>query len=144
MIPAMLFRNEQVRSDPALASRGARKLVVTQLYPASERLADEVVWRAPASPHQPCAVYVMPDTEIAVFNQHAQQTRHCHRVGTEIYMVIDGDMSIEVEGDIYRLSAGDMLIVSPGAYHQVQRDGQFLCRVITVNCGGAADKYPAF
>ncbi|WP_428937849.1 cupin domain-containing protein [Fontivita pretiosa] len=143
MIPALLFRNDELRNDPALKMRGARKLVVTQLNPASERIADEVVWRAPASPVERCAVQVMPDTEVAVFNQHAQQTRHCHRLGTEMYMVLEGMMTIEVEGEMYQLAAGDMIIVNPGARHEVKRLGQFLCRVVTVHCGGAADKYSA-
>lgn len=137
MLPAIVYRLEETRSDPALGTRGARKLLVTELYAGSEVPADRIEWRAA----MPCPVQVMRDTELAVFNEKARQTRHCHRAGTEIYMVMDGQMCIEVEGQDYQLSAGDVIVVNPGAYHQVKQEGSFLCRVITVNCGGGADRH---
>lgn len=71
----------------------------------------------------------------------AKQTRHWHKIGTEIYLLLEGAMAIEVEGSEYRLQPGDMIVVNPGAHHKVSRDGEFLCRVITVNCGGPDDRY---
>jgi mannose-6-phosphate isomerase-like protein (cupin superfamily) len=50
-------------------------------------------------------------------------------------------MTIEVEGSEYRLQPGDMMVVNPGAHHKVIRTGAFLCRVITVNCGGPDDRF---
>ena len=56
-------------------------------------------------------------------------------------MVMEGEMVIEVDGKEYPLLAGDMIVVNPGATHQVKPEGtEFLCRVVTVNCGGDADK----
>jgi mannose-6-phosphate isomerase-like protein (cupin superfamily) len=142
-LPALLIRLDAVRNDPALqpGRRGARKLLVTELYEAKEKEACELVWSPPRGSDK-CPVQLMPDTEIAVFTHHASQDRHCHRQGTEIYAVIEGEMTIEVEGVSYPLSAGDMIVVNPEARHQVRPQGQaFLCRVVTVNCGGASDKY---
>jgi hypothetical protein len=35
-----------------------------------------------------------------------------------------------------------MIVVNPPAVHEVKRQGmRFLCRVVTVNCGGPADKH---
>lgn len=142
---ALLVTLDAVRRDPALApsGRGARKILVTEIRRESEADATDVTWQPPA-PGSPCPVQIMPDTEVAVFNQHASQDRHRHLAGTEIYMVLEGRMTIEVEGHDYALSPGDMIVVNSGATHQVKPEGtQFLCRVVTTNCGGAADKEKA-
>jgi mannose-6-phosphate isomerase-like protein (cupin superfamily) len=140
---ALVVRLEAVKRDDALrlGERGARKILVTEIYPAKEIEAREVMWNSPAGEDK-CPVRVMTDTEIAVFNHIASQDRHYHKTGTEIYMVLEGMMVIEVEGEDYALSAGDMIVVNPGARHEVKPEGtEFLCRVVTVNCGGASDKY---
>ncbi len=141
---AFLVSKEAVKCDPALAvgARGARKLMVTELYETKERVADDVKWVPPKSGEK-CAVQVMMNAEIAVFNQLASQDRHYHEKGTEIYIVIEGEMKIEVDGIDYKLQDSDMIIVNPKAIHEVKvKPGEsvFLCRVITLNCGGALDK----
>ena len=141
---ALVVRLEAVKRDAALRAggRGARKILVTEIYPARECEAADVDWTPPEDDVGLCPVQVTGDTEIAVFTQAATQDRHYHRTGTEIYMVLEGTMIIEVEGEDYTLSAGDMIVVNPGAIHEVKPEGtEFLCRVVTVNCGGAADKY---
>lgn len=123
-----------------MAIRGDRKLLVTKLYPGKEEPATSVHWQPPAASAQ-CPVLLMKDTELALFDQTAKQTRHCHKRGTEIYELLEGRMTIEVEGTDYMLTPGDMIIVNPGSFHQIRREGEFLCRVITVNCGGASDRF---
>ena len=140
--PALLVTLDAVKRDPALAAsgRGARKLLVTGMRRDSETDATGVAWQPPASGER-CPVQATRDTEVAIFNQHASQDRHRHRAATEIYMVLEGRMTIEVEGCDYLLGAGDMIVVNPGATHLVKPGGaQFLCRVVTANCGGALDK----
>ena len=88
-----------------------------------------------------CPVILMRDTEFAIFTEHAKQTRHRHMIGTEIYTLIEGEMTIEVEGTPYHLSPGDTIVVIPGAFHEVKRDTSFVCYVLTVNCGGVRDRY---
>lgn len=142
-LPALFVRLDEVRKDPVLQAgrRGARKLLVTKLYESKEKEACDTVWSPPQGPDK-CSVQLMPDSEIAVFTHLASQDRHYHKKGTEIYMVLEGEMTIEVEGVNYPLSAGDMIIVNPEAKHEVKPQGKkFLCRVVTVNCGGASDKY---
>lgn len=140
-MPSALFVSlESVRTDPALQKRGDRKIMVTELYPAGERLATEVHWQPVAAPGK-CPVQLMADTEVAVFNETAKQSRHCHRSSTQLYSVLEGSMLIEVEGAEYHLAPGDLLVVNPGACHEVRRQGRFLSRVVTVNCGGNADKF---
>lgn len=141
----LLVRLEAVKRDAALArgGRGARKLLVTELYAAAESEAAEVEWGPPAGSGK-CPVQVTSNVEVAVFTQDASQERHFHRAATEIYTVLEGEMRIEVEGVDYRLRAGDMIVVNPGAAHEVKPRGtEFLCRVVTANCGGRADKYAA-
>jgi mannose-6-phosphate isomerase-like protein (cupin superfamily) len=140
--PALCVTLYAVKNDPALRARGARKVLVTRLRPATERPLRQSRWRASAPPGR-CPVLVTRDTECACFTERAEQTRHCHRRATEIYLVVEGQMTLEVEGTDYALHPGDMLVVLPGSYHEVQRRGRFLCRVMTLNCRGVADKYKA-
>lgn len=138
--PAILFSLQAAKSDPALQTRGDRKIMVTELYATKEELATESRWRHETSLGK-CPVLVMKDTESAVFTQVAKQTRHHHKIGTEIYLLMEGRMMMEVEGAEYTLLPGDTLIVLPGAWHQIRREGEFLCRVFTVNCGGPKDRF---
>ena len=105
--------------------------------------ASDIDWSPPIGDDK-CSVQLMHDTEIAVFNQRARQDRHFHKVGTEIYMVLQGKMVIEVEGKNYELSQGDMIVVNPGVVHAVKPEGtEFLCRVVTVNHPGTTDRFEA-
>ena len=142
MIPALLVTLSETKQDPALQppNRGDRKIIVTEVYREKEQLPNDVRWHAPTAPVK-CPVLPMQATEFAVFTQQAKQSRHCHMVGTEIYTVIEGKMTIEVEGTDYTLSRGDVIIVRPGAFHEVRRVEEFLCYVITINCGGRNDRY---
>ena len=142
---AIIVTNDASLRDPALqaGTRGARKLLVTEIFEHKEQLASDIVW-APPSENAKCSVQLMPDTEVAVFNQFANQDRHYHREGTEIYIVVQGTMVIEVAGQDHKLSAGDMIVVNPDTVHAVKPEGtEFLCRVVTVNCGGEKDKFLA-
>lgn len=122
-------------------NRGARKVLVTKLISDSEEMAQEVIWHPPKAT-QKCPVQVMTDTELAHFNQEAPRDRHYHKLATEIYMVIEGTMHINVDAEDHSLSVGDMMIINPPTVHQVNpNEGKFLCRVVTVNCAGETDKY---
>ncbi len=65
--PALLIRARSVISDPALqpGARGARKLLVTEVFQAKERVATETVWSPPREGEK-CPVQVMSDTECSV------------------------------------------------------------------------------
>ncbi len=144
-LPALLVTWEAIKRDTTLqaGSRGARKILVTKLHPEKEEEATKVVWLPPVGSDK-CPVQIVGNIEVAIFTQHATQERHHHKMGTEFYMVLAGKMVIEVENKLYTLSAGDMLVVNPGAVHQVKPEGtEFTCRVITANCGGSSDKYAA-
>lgn len=141
--PSLLVKFDAIKSDPALkeGERGARKIIVTELCDKKEIIAFESNWK-PASPPDKCPVQVMKDTEVAVFNQHAAQDKHYHAIGTEIYMVLEGNMTIEVENEEFQLHIGDMIVVNPNSIHEVKPDrSNFICRVITVGCCGESDKY---
>lgn len=140
--PAIVFRMSEARKDCALLGPGDRKQIVTQLYSDIERPADQSEWKAPASSELP-QVLIMKDTESAVFTENARQERHYHAVGTEMYLVLEGEMRIDVGDTIYSLTSGDLIVVNPKTGHEVKREGSFLCRVITVNCQGPEDKFVA-
>jgi mannose-6-phosphate isomerase-like protein (cupin superfamily) len=140
---SLFITRDSLRNDPQLktGSRGERKILVTEVYEKTEYPAKTDTWLPPAG-NEICPVQIMQDTELAVFNQHASQDRHYHKRGTEIYMVSEGSMKMEVEGKIYFLQPGDMIVINPGTFHEVKPEGtEFLCRVVITNCGGKNDKY---
>ena len=141
-IPALVITKEAVQNDQALrpGARGARKLLVTTLLAQKEQQASDIKWSPPVGDAK-CSVQSMQDTELAVFNHLAKQDRHFHKFGTKIYVVIEGKMVIEVDDQDYQLSAGDLIVVNPGAVHAVKPQTEFLCQVVTVNCRGQKDKF---
>ena len=140
MTPVLLLTLEATKQDPALQTRGDRKVLVTALRPDSEQEAAVVFWHAPTPPAQ-CPVVTTRDTEFAIFSERAKQTRHYHKLGTEIYTLLEGRMTMEVDGTLYTLSSGDTLVVKPDVWHEVKREGRFHCQVVTVNCAGVNDRY---
>ena len=140
-IEALIVRKNIAKTDLVLhaGGRGTRKILVTALQNGKERLVDGVEWEPPVNLEK-CPVQIMADTEVGLFNQLALQKRHFHRKGTEIYTVLDGEMAIEVKGKKYKLKEGDMIVVNPSSVHEVKTETEFLCHVVTVNCGGAKDK----
>jgi oxalate decarboxylase/phosphoglucose isomerase-like protein (cupin superfamily) len=121
-----------VKSDRVLGPgyRGDRKIVATEMYPSKERPAQEVTWQTALR-----LFGKMPGSSHVEYGSRRLK-------GSELYMVLEGLMPIELEGEIYRLGPGDMIIVHPGSIHEVKKEGaNFLARVVTVNCGGAPDRY---
>jgi mannose-6-phosphate isomerase-like protein (cupin superfamily) len=141
-IPAILFRKDSFKKDPNLSigMRGGRKLLVTSIYEKTEYQCNLDLWNPPIYIEK-CPVLQMKDTEVSFFNQYAKQEKHCHKVGTEMYFLIEGELEINVEGKSYLLWPGDLIVVLPNSIHEVKPKSEFLCMVVTVNCLGADDKY---
>jgi len=137
---------DKILIDPAMqaAGRGARKLAVTQVYSHGEVPASNPCWEPPRDNRKPCPVLELPGTEIAVFNEIADQQRHFHKQATEIYVVASGSMTVEVDGAIHHLQSGDAVIIGPGRPHEIKKQGlKFTSYAISSNSGGSTDKFPA-
>ncbi len=136
----LLVTIDSIRRDPALQphSRGARKIGVTTVYPDKEKEYSEPRWIG--SDHE-SPVMLLESTEYAVFTETTVQDRHFHKMGTEFYTILEGEFHIDVSGDLFQLTAGDSIVIPAGVVHEVFRDTSFVASVITVHCGGIADKY---
>jgi mannose-6-phosphate isomerase-like protein (cupin superfamily) len=55
--------------------------------------------------------------------------RHCHRQSEEIYVVLEGEGDLEIDGERRRVAAGDAALIAPGAWHQIRAKAalRFLC-----------------
>jgi mannose-6-phosphate isomerase-like protein (cupin superfamily) len=57
--------------------------------------------------------------------------RHLHTTSEELYVILDGAGVMEIEGDRAPIGAGDVVLIPPGARHQItaSADGplRFLC-----------------
>lgn len=71
---------------------------------------------------------------------------HCHADAIELFLAVDGEGSVVVEGVEVPLSRSDVLIVEPGEYHFVRRNGPkplHLLAVVTPNLDDAKYKSDA-
>lgn len=140
---AFVLRKSRFETDLKGSSkeRGARKLVVTEIYHSTEVSQIDTEWNAPQGKEK-SQVVEHENLEFAVFNESAKQDKHYHKIGTEIYTVLEGLMSIEVEENVFSLEAGDTIVVEKNSVHEIKPEGaKFLTQVITVNCQGQSDKY---
>jgi len=55
--------------------------------------------------------------------------RHQHRETEEIYMLLDGEGELEVDGETRNVGAGDAILIPAGAWHQITATAplRFLC-----------------
>jgi quercetin dioxygenase-like cupin family protein len=142
-LSSLLVKLSAIKRDPALdlKERGARKLLITELIENKEKLAQDEIWQAPEI-NEKCSVLLTKDFEMSIFNQAAKQDRHYHKLGTEIYLIVEGKMLIEVENKDYLLSLGDSIVVNPGSVHLVKPSQEnFIAYVFSFNCKGVEDKF---
>ena len=55
--------------------------------------------------------------------------RHYHRQSEEIYVVLEGKGTLELDGEIREVAPGDAALIPPGAWHQIRAAAplRFLC-----------------
>ena len=55
--------------------------------------------------------------------------RHYHRASEEIYFLLEGEGTLELDGESRRVVAGDAILIAPGAWHQIVAVSElrFLC-----------------
>jgi len=61
-----------------------------------------------------------------------QQTqRHYHAASEELYYLVAGEGEMEIDGERTPVTAGDAILIPPGAWHQITSTGtselRFLC-----------------
>ena len=49
--------------------------------------------------------------------------RHYHRVSEEIYLITHGSGVMELDGEVHSVSAGDAILIPPGAWHTIANGG---------------------
>jgi mannose-6-phosphate isomerase-like protein (cupin superfamily) len=56
--------------------------------------------------------------------------RHYHRATEEIYFVIKGSGTMEVDGDTRTIRPGDAVLIPAGSWHQLENDGSSELRIL--------------
>ena len=61
--------------------------------------------------------------------QGASTDRHYHKKTEEFYVLLDGEGTIEIDGEERRVAPGDAILIPPGAWHQITASTalRFLC-----------------
>ena len=63
--------------------------------------------------------------------EHDQATeRHYHRATEEIYLVTKGSGRMEVDGESQIVRPGDAILIPPGAWHQLENNGNSELRIL--------------
>lgn len=63
----------------------------------------------------------------------AAESRHRHAHARQFFYVLVGEATIELEGAVHRLRAGEGLHVPPGQAHQVRNEGNMEIRLLVVS-----------
>jgi mannose-6-phosphate isomerase-like protein (cupin superfamily) len=55
--------------------------------------------------------------------------RHYHKQTEEFYFILEGDGTMEINGEVQPVIAGDAILIPPGAWHQItaSKPLRFLC-----------------
>ena len=55
--------------------------------------------------------------------------RHYHKLSEELYFILEGDGTMEIDGAARAIRVGDAILIPPGAWHQITagRELVFLC-----------------
>ena len=56
--------------------------------------------------------------------------RHHHRESEEIYYLVEGSGEMEIDGERARVTAGDAILIPPGAWHQIRADAEGPVRLL--------------
>lgn len=58
-----------------------------------------------------------------------QTERHYHKLSEEIYFMLNGEATIEIDGESQVVSANDAILIPAGSWHQITAisDIRFLC-----------------
>ena len=57
-------------------------------------------------------------------------TRHYHRATEEIYFVLKGSGTLEIDGDTRKVRPGDAILIPAGAWHTLENDGTSELRIL--------------
>jgi len=52
-----------------------------------------------------------------------ETAEHYHRTSEELYLFLSGMGTMQLDGDEARVSAGDCVVIAPGAVHKLQNPG---------------------
>ena len=63
----------------------------------------------------------------------AAEDRHRHVRARQFFYVLVGEATLELEGEIHRLRAGEGLHVPPGATHQLRNEGNMEIRFLVIS-----------
>jgi quercetin dioxygenase-like cupin family protein len=50
-------------------------------------------------------------------------TRHAHETCEQVMVILDGDVTVTIEGESRRLEAGDVVVISRGLQHELRSEG---------------------
>jgi quercetin dioxygenase-like cupin family protein len=101
---------------------------------------------APAMHLRPCGVELGADGAAEIFRSSAgvgvtvfderwkdEAALHTHR-STQIFLVLAGSMTLQVNGESYEMDAGDRITVFPQAVHSVLAGGPYRAEVVALDC----------
>lgn len=81
--------------------------------------------------------HLMRDAALSVIEERmpagASEQRHFHGQARQFFYVMEGELSIEIEGETHRLTARQGIAVVPGAPHQAMNRSEIDVRFLVIS-----------
>ncbi|MDP6559889.1 MAG: cupin domain-containing protein [Candidatus Binatia bacterium] len=68
--------------------------------------------------------------------------RHIHKAAENVYIVLEGTVEVEVEGQSHRLRQGEVAFIPPGVPHAVGNAGDVPAKFIEIYAPAGKDYHP--
>lgn len=92
--------------------------------------------------------HLLAQSDLSVIEERmppgAFEQRHRHASARQFFYVLEGELTLEIEGETYRLTHGVGLHVPPGSAHQVRNDSNADVRIMVISAPRShGDRTPA-
>lgn len=81
--------------------------------------------------------HLLADDHLSVIEERmpsgTREARHRHARSRQFFYVLQGELTIELEGAVHRVATGQGLHVPPGTAHQVRNDSPAEARMLVVS-----------
>ena len=98
--------------------------------------AEHYTWGGPEGTDSE-AWWLVRDATLSVIEERmppgTSETMHRHGLARQFFYVLEGQLTMAIEGETFLLRAGEGLEVSPGQPHQARNDGEEAVRFLVIS-----------
>src|SRR5699024_3925609 len=81
--------------------------------------------------------HLLKQPQLSIIQEHmppgTQEVRHYHKEAEQFFFVLDGELCIEIDGDVHNLNPKEGLHIPSKASHQVRNDSEKAVEFLVVS-----------